>query len=218
MKKTIDTNTQILEMPKLKKEKKNFKKKAIIFIVILLITVFIGGTYAFYFSGTSILNKFKTMTYDVKLEEEFNGTFGTKKVRIINNESDAPVVLRINYLEIWSKEDEEGAYDTLSNKFDNIEVVTKGWTQEFKENFTLRDDGWYYYNKVLNPGNTIEILENITLNDELIQGSVNYEDYKTYNYELTFNYEAIQATKEAIGEIWGLYVDIDQSGNISWEV
>ena len=209
MKNKINTNTQIITLPKLKKKKLKFNKKSLRYLILLAFIIVIGVTSAFYISSVAMVNNFKTSTYDVKLEEEFNGTFGTKKVSIVNNEDNTPVVLRINYLEVWSKLNEDGIYDTLSNKFNGSDVVTKEWTEEFKTNFTLRDDGWYYYNKVLEPGDRVEILKSITLNDELIQSSSNYENYKTYNYELTFNYEAIQATSEAISDIWELFVEID---------
>lgn len=55
------------------------KKKPLIFILLLLLTVAVGSTFAYYYNEVIIPNKFKAMTYSVAIEEVFNGTWGDKR-------------------------------------------------------------------------------------------------------------------------------------------
>ena len=57
--------------------------------------------------------------------------------------------------------------------------------------------------KFLKAKDSVEILNAISLKEDLISTSEDYEKYKTYHYELGFQYETIQATEKAIKEIWG---------------
>ena len=138
------------------------KSKIFLFLGISFLVLFLGVSFAYYYQEVVIPNEFKTMTYDVELEEEFNNDWGVKRVYIINNdEKNAPVVLRVNYNEIWSKE-VDGIRRTLNNYLNGENVVTKNFTNTFLNDFTLEDDGWYYYKKVLKPNSRIQLLESIT--------------------------------------------------------
>lgn len=189
--------------------KKNEKYKSLMFIIFLAFLFTIGGTIAYYYQTITIPNKFKTMTYDVALEEEFYNDWGTKRVMITNNEdTSTPVVIRINYNEEWNLDDK-----TLNNLVNGSNVVIKTWSEEFLNNFTLNDDGWYYYNKVLNSKQSIEILKSISLDETLVDSS---SDYNKADYKMTFNYEAIQASENAIKEIWGFDTSINGS-EVTWQ-
>lgn len=184
-------------------------KKIVLILLILLSFVGIGSAYAYYRASVIVPNKYKAATYDVELEEEFEGEFGVKKVWIVNKEkTNAPVVLRISYNEFWSKEI-DGVLLTLDNNVNGENVVEKTWNEEFMNDFELGDDGWYYYKKVLDPEERVGILERIKLKEELIATSPYYNDYKTYDYELAFNFESIQATEDAVLEIWGKNININ---------
>lgn len=192
----------------------NLKKKPLIFLGLLLIIAVVSITYATFFSTSSIANRFESMKYDVTLEEEFDGTWGNKKVYVKNNEDATPVVVRVSYIEMWTY-DVEGASLTLANQINGTDVVTKGWTNTWKNDFIDGGDGWYYYKKVLKPGETIQLLETIQINENLIQDTLYGDDYHKYDYELTFSYEAIQATAKAVKNIWNK--DITISGdNVTW--
>ncbi len=203
-----------VQLPKLRsKIKINYKLKPLVLIVLLLI-VTASITYAIFFSTTSIANKFESMKYDVSLEEEFNNDWGTKKVYIKNNEESTPVVVRVSYIEYWSKETNDELL-TLPNKENGKEVVNKNWTSTWKNDFVLGSDGWYYYKKVLNLSTTIQLLESIGLDEEMLEASPSGESYSEYDYELTFRYEAIQATEKAVKQLWNK--DITISGdNVTW--
>ena len=155
------------------------------------------------------------MTYNVTIEEEFNNTWGTKKVSFVNNEeTNTPVVLRINYNELWRKEI-NGVKLSLDNNVNGTNVVTKNWTTAFTNDFIDGGDGWYYYKKTLAAEASVQVLDSIALNESLISTSPYYDDYKAYTYELDFNFEAIQARSSAISEIWGKTATIS-GGNVTW--
>ncbi|MBR1386458.1 MAG: SipW-dependent-type signal peptide-containing protein [Bacilli bacterium] len=195
--------------------KKLKNRKTLLFALLLLVLVGVGGTLAYYYSEATIANKFKTMTYDVVLREEFNNTWGTKKVYISNEEeTSTPVVLRVNYNEVWKVETEDGI-SFLPNSNGTDDFATKTWTQTFRDDFIKGYDGWYYYKKVLNGQEEVQILDSVTKNTILISSSTDYDSYNDYDYELTFNYEAIQADAVAVSEIWGVETTIS-NGNVDW--
>lgn len=190
--------------------------KPIVFIIILLFLGVISVTLALFYNRVTVVNKFKSMTYNVELEEEFYNKWGTKKVTIINKEeTNTPVVVRISYSELWSKKSDSDVLLTLNNGLNGINVVDKAWTNSFTDDFVLGNDGWYYYKKLLGSNESVQILESINLKEDLIKDSLYYEEYLSYDYELTFNYEAIQATSEAVKEIWGIDININ-GDNITW--
>lgn len=194
---------------------RKIKKKPLIFLLMLCLLGIVGTTFAYYYTEIAIPNQFKAMTYNVTIEEEFNDTWGTKKVSFVNNEeTNAPVVLRINYNEAWRKKI-NGVNVSLDNNVNGENVVTKNWTTAFTNDFVDGGDGWYYYKKTLNAEESVQVLESITLKESLISTSPYYNDYKTYTYELDFNFEAIQANSSAISEIWGKNATIT-GGNVTW--
>lgn len=194
---------------------KKLNKKPLIFILVLLILSIIGGTFAYYYTEVVLPNEFKTMTYNVTIEEEFNDTWGTKKVSFVNNEeTNTPVVLRINYNESWRKE-VSGVKLSLDNNVNGENVVEKEWTTAFTNDFIDGGDGWYYYKKTLNAEESVQVLESISLKENLIRTSPYYDDYKSYTYELDFNFEAIQASSSAISDIWNKTALIS-GGNVTW--
>ena len=192
---------------------KNFLKKKLLFIItsfVLLITI--GGTFAYYYTQVIIPNEFKSQTYNVVLDEEFYDDWGTKKVTIKNEEAtNVDVVLRIHYNEMWTNT----AGDVLSNIVNGENVVTKDWTAEFLNDFEKSDDGWYYYKKVLKAQTSVPILNSIEKNTTVIANSLDANLYNTYNYELVFHFEAIQANTKAVKDIWGKNIVIDGS-DITW--
>ena len=177
------------------------KMKFILPLLVISIALITTGTIAYLRQEITVPNKFKTMIYDVVIEEEFNNTWGTKKVIIKNNE-ETPVVIRVNYIENLKDENL-----IISNLINGEDAVTKNWTQEFRNNFTTNpNDGWYYYKKVLNPHEQVQILESI---------SPAQEDVRMYNYTLSFNIEAIQATKNAVQTSWNKKIEITNN-NVNW--
>ena len=185
---------------------KNIKKKPLLFVGLLFVVVLIGVTIAYYYSEIVIPNRFQTMTYNVNITEEFEGTFGTKAVSIVNQEqTNTPVVVRISYNEYWENH--------ASNVINGTDSVTKTWTTAFLNDFQYNSsDGWYYYKKVLNPQSSVQILSSIAKSS-----AANTSEYTGVAYHLDFNFEAIQATEDAILGVWDGVEDVVISGgNITW--
>jgi len=201
---------------KVNKKRKKIKVKPFLFLLLLGFGLVVSGTFAYFYNEVIIPNQFKTMTYNVAVEEEFYDTWGTKKVSFVNKEdTNTPVVLRINYNEVWSKEVEDGVVVNLSDMVGGVSAVTKEWTTSFTNDFVLGDDGWYYYKKVLDANSSVQVLNSISLNESAINASPYKDDYKNYDYELSFNYEAIQATEDAVSSIWGHDITISGS-DVTW--
>lgn len=199
----------------MKLSRKKIKFKPFLFLFLLGFGFLISGTFTYFYNEVILPNQFKTMTYNVAIEEEFYDTWGTKKVSFVNKEdTNTPVVLRINYNEIWSKVI-DGELLNLSNVVGGVSVVTKEWTDAFNNDFILGEDGWYYYKKVLEANGSVQVLNSISLNNDAISNSLYAEDYDVYDYELSFNYEAIQATEDAVASIWGYDITINGS-DITW--
>lgn len=192
-------------------EKLKNNKKVIIALLSLLTIGIVGVTAAVVYFKSELENKFNTSAYNIAIEEEFYDDWGTKKVSIVNHDA-TPVVIRVAYIETWSDNNDDVSLQ-LSNKINGIDVVTKAWTDSWKNDFILNEDGWYYYKKVLTESEAVQILESINLNKEVADTSL--ENYNLYDYELDFRYEAIQATTDAIKEIWGFDVTIN-GGEITW--
>ena len=189
---------------------KNKKFKPLIFVGILaVVCAVVGYTVAYYYSNIVVPNQFQSMTYNVQItEEDFNNTFGTKKVFFKNEEeTNTPGVLRFDFNESWG--------NGVNNLINGTNVVTKTWTDAFTNDFALGDDGWYYYKKVLNPQESVQVLESISRNDTLINSSPNRSEYVNSNYHLDINFEAIQATPEAVQEIWNKSITITGT-SVQW--
>ena len=195
---------------------KLIKNNKIIFVILLFLVILsIGGTIAYYYQNIVIPNEFQTLLYNVTIDEDFNNEWGTKKVYITNNEiSNSNVLIRVNYNEIWSKKI-GNTLVYLSNTINGTNVVDKGWTDTFSNDFIDGLDGWYYYKKLLAPNETIQILNSISLNNYLIEQNSEYEEYLDYNYKLIFNYEAIELNAVKVSNIWNKNITIDGS-NVTW--
>lgn len=194
---------------------KKINKKILLAIVIFLGCI--GFVYALFQNYTEIANKFVAATHEVKFEENFEPetwpNLTTKEVKLVNN-SNAPVIVRISYNELWSKEDGDNLY-TLSNKINGKDIVTKNWATDLDSDWTYID-GWYYYNHVLDKKSSIKILSSIELDNSIIENLSNKDDYKSFKYELSFNHETVQASKSAVKELWGKNIEIENN-NINWD-
>ena len=79
-----------------------------------------------------------------------------------------------------------------NNKIDNIDVATKNWTNDFLNDFVLLDDGWYYYKKILEPGEeTTNLITKIDFSLENLD-----EDIKK-TIRLDIDAQAVQAENQS---------------------
>ncbi len=193
---------------------KKYKIKPLVFIILLLSILLVGTTIALFTARRNVASQFQALTYDVDIDDNNPDTWGDRDVTITNNDK-TPVVLRVTYSETWSKQDSIQGYLILNNLVNGTNVVNKTWTNTWTNEFTKGGDGWYYYKKVLDSNDSIKIIENVTINERLLRDNSLYDKYNNYDYELNFGIEAIQATEEAIKDLWGFDVSINEN-TISW--
>ncbi len=202
--------TDKLKNNKFFQNKKNIK--ILIFIAILSAITLVGYSLAYFYSRGYLPNSFVTAAYDVKIEENFAGTWGTKEVKFVNNGS-TPVVLRVSYIEIMNNLKKQLI---LNNRYRGIDVVKKGWTNDWIYNFVDGGDGWYYFKKVLKGKDEVQVLNSIKFNSGLFaEDSEDYIDYLESEYELTFNYEVTQSSQKSIKELWGIDATVN-GDDIEW--
>ena len=188
-------------MKRLKKEKSSKKLLLPVMALVLVGAVATGLlVYALSHNNSVIDGEVPLGSTKVEMIDDSDTGFGKKEISFRNSdEGNTPVLLRIAYAETW----DGGA---VSNTVGGVNVVTKSWTTAFANDFTDGGDGWYYYEKTLAPGETVQVLTSIALTDN---------SYLAYDYDLVFRYEAIQPTTDAASELWGKTVVVE-NGVATW--
>jgi hypothetical protein len=115
------------------------------------------------------------------------GSKTEKKIQFINN-GETAVFVRVSFSETWLSDANEwletdDAYTILN------------WTDAWTEEWQLGEDGWYYYNKLLNSNTTTaEILTSV----EFESSDSMLEEYQEAIYQLFFTMEVVQYSKETV--------------------
>jgi hypothetical protein len=189
---------------------KKIRKNKIVFglsavAIVAVATTAVLSVIAYSRSASVIENQVKIAASGVKIVEDSDAGFGKKEVSFVNEGADSPkVLLRIAYSETWSKSDGT----IVSNLASNNNVVAKNWTTDFANDFVDGNDGWYYYEKTLNPEASVKVIDSISLNDS---------SYAIYNYDLSFRFESVQADATAANTLWGRTATIDEdTGAVTW--
>ncbi len=191
------------------KQKSNKKFLFATPVVIVLALAIAGGisfvVFAISRNESIIDNSAKIATSGVSIVENSDPGFGRKEISFYNNaDTNSAVLLRVGYSEMWS--DNDG--NIISNLGSNsANVVTKNWTNDFVQRFVDGHDGWYYYDRTLEPLSTVQVLSSISLSDQ---------SYNVYNYDLSFRFEAVQADAAAALELWGKTVTVE-NGVATWQ-
>ena len=201
-------------------------KKSLIAVILILSLSVIGVTYAYLMDNDNKMNVFTISNPDVKIIENFPvSSFSdddktlAKEVSIVN-EGTSDMVVRISYneffydpdhvnistAEVYSIPDYSYAYSIFNNR---IDVVTKNWVIDWMT-LCVEKDGWYYYKKILKPGEKVDILRGVTL-----MGDYENHPYSGLKYELNFNLEAVQATPKAVKDLWDKDVTIEGE-DVTW--
>lgn len=200
------------------KKFKKLKKTPLIFTLILITLSIAGVTYALFSSRESFENNFTVGKPDVVLEEIFPDDKITpdkeieKKVSV-RNKGTAPMVVRLNVAETWIKTLEDNTTIILNNQVNTENVMTKKWSTNFSENW-IEKDGYYYYKKVLNAEEKVDVFESITFPSKYATDDYGYND-SNVEYNLDFYIESVQASKEAIKELWDITATIE-GGDVIW--
>ena len=188
--------------------KKNIKK--IIPIIALVLVGTFGITLAYFRNTDSTFFDLFASNYDVEILQDADPGWG-KRIITFKNKGSSPVYLRISYNEIWSKE-VDGTEVIYNNLLNSDTAVVKDWTQDFLNDFELID-GWYYYKKELGANQSVTVLNNINIRE--YDSSWDY-DYRNLDYELAWNYEAVQTNSNAVNKLWNINVN-NEGNSVQWQ-
>lgn len=200
-------------------------------VALLLITVIMGTTFAYFRAETKSDNKITsgnigislidTTSNENVLEDEQSILFGLRypgdkidKQTFIKNTSDNPLYARIRVDKYWADDSEKKVIEAKSNYIDLITNDTSHWIiQEDEKN---SEYVYFYYRNPIesqqsskNLVDQIGISGRITNNEEI--------DYTDLQIVLSFEAEAIQkvGAKQAILSQWGLDVEFDENGRMT---
>lgn len=162
----------------------------------------IGTSWAHYANVVNIRNPLSTQNSSVELVENFNPNSSflpgetVKKEPHFENTGEIDLILRVKVEECWK--DAEGTIQGWGPDFPNREMVEKGWTDSWKNDWQEMGD-YFYYKKILTragtPGSTTaNILEYLRMKPEASNDSHGI-DYSNLIYELKFEADAVPADK-----------------------
>ena len=183
------------------------KNKKLLLIFGLLVLMAVGSTYAYFQSSESIDNQFHSAEAKIYLNEKFDpndrwvpGEEKQKEVRF-GNEGRIDAVLRVKFTPILQLEDETEDSNAAAG-------FTLNFADDFSTNWTEKD-GWYYYNKVLVPGELTDItLKSVTISDAIGNDEHGIlTDYSGASYDVKIEGELLQAslaTEAANYMKWGM--------------
>ena len=92
--------------------------------------------------------------------------------------------------------------------YNGTEIVTKNWNNDLND--FIYKDGWYYYTKVLDKNETVNILDSVTYNIE------ESSEFKDTSYDIKFKYEVLQVDHNPSEDVWGHKATIN-GNEVSWE-
>lgn len=170
-------------------------KNNLYLVLSLSIMLVIGTTLAIWHQNVQHINHLEADTIKSEIVENYTphepvGTV-TKEVSF-KNAGTTDVFVRMAYVESWEKEDKNKDTMLLKNQLKGQDVVKKNWTEVFFSKWDDGGDGWFYYKKVLTPGETTEkILSSVTFPDYTQEV---YRSYEDADYSLYFKVEMLQAS------------------------
>lgn len=165
----------------------------------------IGGTGAVIQHKLAVKNTLKTPTVEVSIDDIVGKPEGSKKPKEVSfeNQGTADVFIRVAYAEQWEKENEllssqnSDGHD-VAKKFKDTQLKNSMENMFPEDEWTLGNDGWYYYRHVLkaaNDGDTDQTKPLLTAVD-FSNISSQESEYNGADYELHFQVEAVQASDD----------------------
>lgn len=193
----------------------------------------IGGTGAVIQHRLAVKNTLKTPTVEVSIDDIVGKTDGSKKQKEVSfkNQGTADVFIRVAYAEKWENENEllssqnPDGHD-VAKKFNDSQIENSMEEMFPRDEWTLGNDGWYYYRHVLkaaNDGDTDQTKPLLTAVD-FSNISSQESEYNGADYELHFQVEAVQASDdyelnvEAVDTVFGSEVRLNETQPDNWEI
>lgn len=192
----------------------------------------IGGTGAVIQHRLAVKNTLKTPTVEVSIDDIVGTTDGSKKQKEVSfkNQGTADVFIRVAYAEKWENENEllssqnPDGHD-VAKKFNDSQIENSMEKMFPRDEWTLGNDGWYYYRHVLkaaNDGDTDQTKPLLTAVD-FSNVSSQESEYNGADYELHFQVEAVQASDdyelnvEAVDTVFGSEVRLNATQPDNWK-
>lgn len=192
----------------------------------------IGGTGAVIQHRLAVKNTLKTPTVEVSIDDEVGEINDSKKQKVVSfeNQGTADVFIRVAYAEQWENENEllssqnPDGHD-VAKKFNDSQIENSMEEMFPRDEWTLGNDGWYYYRYVLeaaNDGDTDQTKPLLTAVD-FSNISSQESEYNGADYELHFQVEAVQASDDynlnikAVDTVFGSGVRLENTQPANWE-
>lgn len=192
----------------------------------------IGGTGAVIQHRLAVKNTLKTPTVEVSIDDIVGKIEGSKKQKVVSfeNQGTADVFIRVAYAEQWEKENEllssqnSDGHD-VAKKFKDTQLKNSMENMFPEDEWTLGNDGWYYYRYVLEAANDSDTDQTKPLLTAVDFSNVSSQEseYNGADYELHFQVEAVQASDnyelnvEAVDTVFGSEVKLNGTQPDSWE-
>ena len=183
-------------------------KKSLIAVSAIILVVAVGITYALIFSSSAREHLFSLGNYNVVTSETFTspaswqpGVEIPKTITATNN-GDIQAAFRVKYTESWKNSSGTDITSSVPSNAVTVNLInTNQWTYN-------SDDGYYYYNYILEPGKTSSsLISGFTLNQDLASNVSCNTSGNTYNcssdlsgyagaqYTITFTKETVVYSK-----------------------
>lgn len=178
--------------------------------IALVMTTSLGVTTAYYKAETSeVENQFSVGNVTTELVEKFYQNTDTEFVKtpMVSNTGADPCLVRIRMNVTPESLLAQKVLDAQGNETSQNFLVIDGWS----EKWTYKADGYYYYNEVLQPGESTEALfQTVTVNYDEDQNP--WVDFDIILYQEAVQSEVVKdgetisgTTDEGRTAIWGLY-------------
>ena len=193
------------------------KKVVLSVLVIVLAIAAVGGaTMAWFTDAEELTNTFTAGTLIIDADDEWRELIGEdwtnanpgdckEKDFTVKNDGTKRMFVRFSFDGAWVTPLPNAPVGFVP---DNDLVTIKPAVGDL-DNWTFVD-GYWYYNGLLESGDEITFTFLVCLDGP---GADN--DYQGAKFAITFNFEAIQVTNEAVNDVWGVYWD---EGTSAWVV
>lgn len=189
-------------MDKIKKKKFLGLIQLISIFFVTAVIILVVSTFAFFEDAGAAENFLDTGNFKVDLIDVFENNKFTLPGDTINkdvsmkNNGTYDAVVRIKLEPSWSPADDGEGNPLLTDK------VTITYGTGITTDWTLIG-GWYYYNKILKPGEITTLLVD-ALKLEAVSNDLHRTDYSNSEFKLNIRSESLQVLTEATQDNWSV--------------
>lgn len=180
-------------------------KKIGIVIGIMIVLVTTVGSLAYFVSKETKVNEFEIGSIEARIDETFDGVHANdlstnKKIDkfvAITNTGKSNEVIRVVMNPQWESKSADGK-DIPVSASNQIELNLRNG---FEDDWIESSDGYYYYKKVLKPGETTSnLLESVSIKKDITEDEKH--EFKYRDLSVNVSVEAMQVNTQAIEDNW----------------